>query len=191
MEQATRMQDRTQQRTREIGPLAGHGVEATSAWLEANQHVWRLWRGLAQLSAETARENVRFFWELQSSAIDVLTAPAAGWIEMQKEAAGWCEKTMRHGVEGIQRAFGALAEGDGAGRRRTGRDLEAIRSQWPHLRGRIRQQWDRLTDEELEQIQGNPERLVGKLQEHYGRSREQAEQDLDRWLEQQRLPKAS
>ena len=188
MEHATRMQDRMPAQTREFGQPAGHGMESMHAWLDAQQ---RLWRDVLEWSAETARENVRGFWGLQAGALEILTAPAAGWIEMQKQAAAWYERAMRDGVEGLQRAVGALAEGQDAGRGRAGRDLEPLRSQWSQLRGRIRQQWDRLTDEELDQIQGHPERLVGKLQEHYGRSREQAEQDLDRWLDQQRLARAS
>ena len=40
-------------------------------------------------------------------------------------------------------------------------------------------------------MQGNAEQLIGKLQERYGRSREQAEQEFDRWLDQQGQRKAS
>jgi uncharacterized protein YjbJ (UPF0337 family) len=48
-----------------------------------------------------------------------------------------------------------------------------------------RQQWGKLTDDEIEQMQGNAEMLIAKIQEHYGRSREEAEREVDRWLEQQ------
>jgi uncharacterized protein YjbJ (UPF0337 family) len=40
----------------------------------------------------------------------------------------------------------------------------------------------KLTDDEIEQMQGNTEQLIGKVQERYGRTREQAEQEVDRWL---------
>ncbi len=59
---------------------------------------------------------------------------------------------------------------------------DILRGQWMQLKGRIREQWGKLTDDDLEQIQGNFEMLVGKLQEYYGRSREEIERELDRCL---------
>jgi uncharacterized protein YjbJ (UPF0337 family) len=68
---------------------------------------------------------------------------------------------------------------------------DTLKGQWMQLKGKVREQWGRLTDDEVDQIQGNAEMLIGKVQERYGRSREQAEQDFDRWLEQQPSRKAS
>lgn len=59
---------------------------------------------------------------------------------------------------------------------------DTLKGQWMQLKGKIREQWGRLTDDEIDQIQGNAEMLIGKLQERYGKTREQAEQDLDSWL---------
>jgi uncharacterized protein YjbJ (UPF0337 family) len=58
---------------------------------------------------------------------------------------------------------------------------DTLKGQWTQLKGRIRNQWGKLTDDEVSQIQGNAEILIGKLQEHYGYSREQAEHELERW----------
>jgi uncharacterized protein YjbJ (UPF0337 family) len=58
---------------------------------------------------------------------------------------------------------------------------DTLKGQWTQLKGRIRNQWGKLTDDEVSQIQGNAEILIGKLQEHYGYSREQAERELERW----------
>ncbi len=52
------------------------------------------------------------------------------------------------------------------------------------LKGKLREQWGKLTDDDLDRIQGNAEMLVSELQEYYGRSREQIEEELDRCLEQ-------
>jgi len=69
---------------------------------------------------------------------------------------------------------------------------DTLKGQWTQLKGKIREQWGRLTDDEIDQIQGNAEMLIGKLQERYGRTREQAEQDLDRWMaEHDRMRRAS
>jgi uncharacterized protein YjbJ (UPF0337 family) len=52
----------------------------------------------------------------------------------------------------------------------------------------VREQWGKLTDDEVDQIQGNAEILMGKLQERYGYSREQAEQEIERWEGERKAP---
>jgi uncharacterized protein YjbJ (UPF0337 family) len=61
---------------------------------------------------------------------------------------------------------------------------DTLKGQWTQIKGTVRQQWGKLTDDEIDQMQGNAEILIGKIQERYGRSREQAEQEVDRWLEE-------
>ena len=68
---------------------------------------------------------------------------------------------------------------------------DTLKGQWTQIKGEVREQWGKLTDDDLDQMQGNAEQLIGKLQERYGRSREQAEQEFDRWLDQQGERKAS
>jgi uncharacterized protein YjbJ (UPF0337 family) len=64
---------------------------------------------------------------------------------------------------------------------------DTFQGQWMQLKGQLRRQWGKLTDDEVDQIQGNAEILIGKLQEQYGYSREQAERELERWdVERQR-----
>lgn len=53
---------------------------------------------------------------------------------------------------------------------------------WRQLRGRVKAEWGKLTDNELDQIEGNYEMLVGKIQEKYGLAREQIERRLDAFL---------
>ena len=62
---------------------------------------------------------------------------------------------------------------------------DTLQGQWMQLKGKVRQQWGKLTDDDLEKIQGNAEMLIGRVQERYGKSREEAEKDLDRWFAQQ------
>jgi uncharacterized protein YjbJ (UPF0337 family) len=62
---------------------------------------------------------------------------------------------------------------------------DTLKGQWTQLKGKVREQWGNLTDDDLDRIQGNAEMLIGRLQERYGRSREQAEQEFDRWLQAQ------
>ena len=58
---------------------------------------------------------------------------------------------------------------------------DIMQGQWNQLKGKIKQQWGRLTDDDLAEINGDRDLLIGKLQELYGRSREDAEKDLERW----------
>lgn len=44
------------------------------------------------------------------------------------------------------------------------------------IKGKIKQQWGKLTDDEIDEMEGNAEILAGKLQQRYGLSREDAEQ---------------
>ena len=57
---------------------------------------------------------------------------------------------------------------------------DIIEGNWKLARGRIKAQWGKLTDEELEQLEGNYEQLCGRIQKAYGLSREQVEHDLAR-----------
>lgn len=68
---------------------------------------------------------------------------------------------------------------------------DTLKGQWTQLKGKMRQQWGKLTDDEIDQMQGNAEMLIGKLQERYGYKREQAEQEVDRWLSSQEQRRAS
>jgi uncharacterized protein YjbJ (UPF0337 family) len=68
---------------------------------------------------------------------------------------------------------------------------DTLKGQWMQLKGKVRQQWGKLTDDEIDQMQGNAEMLIGKLQERYGYQRERAEQEIDRWLDEQGQRKAS
>ena len=46
---------------------------------------------------------------------------------------------------------------------------------WHQLKGKVREEWGKLTDDDLTQIEGNSEKLAGKLQERYGYAKDEAE----------------
>lgn len=60
---------------------------------------------------------------------------------------------------------------------------DQIEGNWRKLKGKAKQQWAKLTDDELENIAGKKDELVGKLQERYGLQRQEAEEEADRWRE--------
>ena len=55
---------------------------------------------------------------------------------------------------------------------------DTIKGQWKQLSGSIRQQWGKLTDDDLTVAEGNAEYLVGKVQERYGVARDEAERQV-------------
>jgi len=55
---------------------------------------------------------------------------------------------------------------------------DRIAGQWKQLTGRIKQQWGKLTDDDLKRSEGGSEYLAGKIQERYGIARELAEQQV-------------
>jgi uncharacterized protein YjbJ (UPF0337 family) len=60
---------------------------------------------------------------------------------------------------------------------------DQLEGNWKQLKGKMREQWGKLTDNDWEQIAGKKDQLVGKLQERYGYTRDQAEHacaDFDR-----------
>jgi uncharacterized protein YjbJ (UPF0337 family) len=53
-----------------------------------------------------------------------------------------------------------------------------LKGDWQQLKGRIREKWGKLTDDDLDVIGGRKDRLVGRLRERYGQKQEEAEQAL-------------
>lgn len=52
------------------------------------------------------------------------------------------------------------------------------------LKGLVKEQWGKLTDDDLDRIEGQAERLMGLLQQRYGYAKEKAEQEYKRIMEQ-------
>jgi uncharacterized protein YjbJ (UPF0337 family) len=58
---------------------------------------------------------------------------------------------------------------------------DIVKGKWKQFTGSAKAQWGKLTDDELQQIDGDREALVGKVQEKYGVARDEAEKEVDRW----------
>lgn len=54
--------------------------------------------------------------------------------------------------------------------------------QWKQIVGQAKQYWGDLTDDDLKQAEGGAEKLQGILQEKYGRSKEEAEKQIDEFM---------
>jgi uncharacterized protein YjbJ (UPF0337 family) len=58
---------------------------------------------------------------------------------------------------------------------------DTIGGNWKQMKGAIKEKWGKLTDDELDMIAGQRDKLVGKIQERYGHSKDQAEAEVKRW----------
>jgi uncharacterized protein YjbJ (UPF0337 family) len=66
-------------------------------------------------------------------------------------------------------------------------NADIMKGKWLQLKGEARRQWGKLTDDDLDQIEGNAEKMMGKLQERYGYGRDEAERELDAFLSRQQI----
>jgi len=99
----------------QFATFTGKAVEALALWTEANQ---KILRELAELSASTAKEGVRLYAELQSSAVEAVKEGQGYWLrrqsepgEWQKDPLAWYQKSVLEGIEETQKAF-KLIEGN-------------------------------------------------------------------------------
>jgi uncharacterized protein YjbJ (UPF0337 family) len=60
---------------------------------------------------------------------------------------------------------------------------DQMEGNWKQLKGRIKEKWGDLTDDELDRTEGRREQISGLLQERYGMGREDAERELDDYFD--------
>lgn len=58
-----------------------------------------------------------------------------------------------------------------------------VEGNFKQFKGKIREQWGKLTDDDVDQMDGRREQLVGKLQERYGKRREEVESEVDSFFD--------
>jgi uncharacterized protein YjbJ (UPF0337 family) len=59
---------------------------------------------------------------------------------------------------------------------------DILYGKWHELKGQVRQQWGKLTDDDLTRLSGKAEELAGVLQQRYGYGKAQAEIEINNWL---------
>ena len=58
---------------------------------------------------------------------------------------------------------------------------DRIKGNWREWKGKAKQQWGKLTDDDLDVVDGKREELAGKIQNRYGIAKDEAERQLDEW----------
>jgi len=61
-------------------------------------------------------------------------------------------------------------------------NTDVLKGQWKQFEGRVRQKWGKLTDDDVARINGDRDVLAGRIQERYGRVREDVMNEIDSWV---------
>ena len=59
---------------------------------------------------------------------------------------------------------------------------DVLKGQWKEIKGGVKEKWGKLTDDDLTQVEGNIEKLLGLLQQKYGYAKDKAEQEYQDFI---------
>jgi uncharacterized protein YjbJ (UPF0337 family) len=65
-------------------------------------------------------------------------------------------------------------------------DWNQVEGNWKQVKGKIKEKWGKLTDDDINVINGRRDQLEGKLQTRYGYTRDQVRKDVDDWYQSMR-----
>jgi uncharacterized protein YjbJ (UPF0337 family) len=63
-----------------------------------------------------------------------------------------------------------------------GAKTDMLQGKWHELKGQVKQQWGKLTDDDIAKLSGKQEELAGVLQKRYGYTKEKSESEISNWL---------
>jgi uncharacterized protein YjbJ (UPF0337 family) len=84
------------------------------------------------------------------------------------------------GTEWVSAAFMYLPKEDAM-------DWNRVEGNWKQVKGAVKQQWGKLTEDDLAQIDGSREKLEGIIQERYGIAKDETRKQIDAWSQNQDL----
>jgi uncharacterized protein YjbJ (UPF0337 family) len=64
-------------------------------------------------------------------------------------------------------------------------NTDVLKGKWRQLKGEVQIQWGKLTNDDLDMVEGDFDKLVGRIQERYGYERERARRELNEWIDRQ------
>lgn len=59
---------------------------------------------------------------------------------------------------------------------------DQVEGNWKQFSGKVKEQWNELTDDELDAVAGRREQLEGKIQARYGKTKEEVKEEVDSWM---------
>lgn len=60
---------------------------------------------------------------------------------------------------------------------------DLLKGKWNQFKGKIKSKWGKLTDDDLKEAEGDREKIIGKIQEKYGKDKEEAKKEFDDWID--------
>lgn len=66
---------------------------------------------------------------------------------------------------------------------------DMLEGKWKEMKGKVRNQWGKLTDDDVARMQGKTEELAGILQQKYGYSKSQADKEITDWMHRNEMGK--
>jgi uncharacterized protein YjbJ (UPF0337 family) len=64
-------------------------------------------------------------------------------------------------------------------------DWNRVEGNWKQFKGKVKEQWGKLTDDDLDKVAGKRDQLEGVIQERYGIAKDQVRKDVDTWYSRQ------
>ena len=58
---------------------------------------------------------------------------------------------------------------------------DRVEGKWKQMKGSLKSRWGKLTDDDLDVIEGQKDQLVGRVQERYGIAKDEAQKQVDEW----------
>ena len=62
-------------------------------------------------------------------------------------------------------------------------NADVFKGKWRQLKGEVKSQWGKLTDDDLDRVEGDTEKLIGRVQERYGYARQDAEREVNTFID--------
>jgi len=59
---------------------------------------------------------------------------------------------------------------------------DQLKGKWKQMKGSVKERWGKLTDDDVDIVNGRSDQLVGKIQEKYGIAKEEAQRQVDDWM---------
>lgn len=93
------------------------------------------------------------------------------WSEMKQATRDAFERVQNRTSPGVTRASELSDSGSSTAAKKTDAVWEQAKGNWHQFKGAVKSKWNDLTDDELDQMAGDRERIIGKIQERYGKAK--------------------
>ena len=61
-------------------------------------------------------------------------------------------------------------------------NADRLQGKWKQAKGSVKERWGKLTDDDIDVINGQRDQLIGRIQERYGIAKDEAQTQVDRWM---------